>query len=303
MGQNLVLDLAKRGIISPPSYLPTNIHLLAITGSESYGVATDLSDKDIKGIFIPPKHILFPHLEGLVPYYDYPNEQQLKKKHMWEIHHVLYNNFNYDFRIDSIVKFFRLAKDCNPDMIDILFSPRECVIHTTKIGEMIRENRHLFLSKKGWNTFKGYSYSNLKRMTNKAYEGKRKEEYDSIGFSLKHSYHVLRLLNEIEQILTTHDLDIRANREQLKSVREGRWTQQEITEYFTSKERELERVKNESTLPETPDYKAIKSLMLNCIEEHYGSLSDVVSEVDRSKVALQKIEEILREHHFLFETP
>ena len=54
--------------------------------------------------------------------------------------------------------------------------------------------------------------------------------------------------------------------------------------YFEEKERSLEDVYAKSTLRYEPDNDALKTLLLNCLEEHYGDLSTVVQknvEVDR----------------------
>ncbi len=52
-----------------------------------------------------------------------------------------------------IVKYFRLLMDNNPNIIDSLFVPRNCVLYSTKVGEMVRENRHIFLHKGCWAKF------------------------------------------------------------------------------------------------------------------------------------------------------
>lgn len=81
---------------------------------------------------------------------------------------------------------------------------------------------------------------------------------------------MVRLLNEVEQILTEHDLDLERNREQLKAIRRGEWTQEDVENYFASKERDLETLYTESKLRYKPDEEKLKDLLLNCLEHHYG---------------------------------
>jgi hypothetical protein len=57
--------------------------------------------------------------------------------------------------------------DNNPNMIDSLFTPHDCVRHITKIGQMVRDSRKLFLHKGSWHKFRGYSYSNLAKLSTK----------------------------------------------------------------------------------------------------------------------------------------
>jgi hypothetical protein len=56
--------------------------------------------------------------------------------------------------------------DNNPNMIDSLFVPRRCILHTTQIGEHVREYRKEFLTKGSWYSFKGYSYSTIQKIKN-----------------------------------------------------------------------------------------------------------------------------------------
>jgi len=106
--------------------------------------------------------------------------------------------------------------------------------------------------------------------------GARKEMVEKYGYDVKFAYHVVRLIDEGEQILLEGDLDLQRNREQLKSIRKGEWKLEEIEEYFTRKESELEKLYVESSLRHSPDEKAIKQLLLDCLEEYYGSLDDCV---------------------------
>ena len=60
----------------------------------------------------------------------------------------------YDLTIYGIIKFFNLAMHNNPNIIDSLFTPVNCVLHSTRVGDIVRENRKLFLHKGAWSKFK-----------------------------------------------------------------------------------------------------------------------------------------------------
>jgi hypothetical protein len=171
------------------------------------------------------------------------------------------------------------------------------VQHITRVGSIIRENRKLFLHRGSWHIFKGYAYAQVKKMGSKQRVGKRKAEVEEYGFDRKFAYHVVRLLNECEQILTEGDLDLMRNREQLKAIRNGEWTQQQVEEYFTKKEAELETVYNNSKLPWGPKedglQEKIKQLLFRCLEEHYGSLDKCVVNVDAAVMALREVGAVL----------
>ncbi len=109
----------------------------------------------------------------------------------------------------------------------------------------------------------------------------------------KFAYHVVRLLYEVEQILTERDIDIRRNSPHLKAIRNGEVSEADIIRWASDKERALEKVYEESTLPYGPDELAIKTLLCQCLEEHYGSLQGAVVLEDSAAIALREIAEIV----------
>ncbi len=292
----LIQSLKDKGLITPPKWLPDNTHYLTEMGSVAYGAATDLSDIDLYGFCIPPKEIVFPHLAGEIPGFG----TQHKRFGQWQEHHIIDASANggkgreYDFAVYSIVKYFQLCMSGRPNAIDSLFTPHDCVRHVTKIGQLVRDNRKLFLHKGLWHGYRGYAFSQLNKMSGKSKKSKRYGMIEKHGYDLKFAYHTIRLICEIEQILTIGDIDLRRDAELLKSIRRGEWTEERIRNWFTTKERDLEPLYISSkTVPYKPNEKAIKSLLLNCLEDHYGSLSEIVVSHDRHIVALRDIRDIL----------
>lgn len=289
--------LVQRNLIrNYPGFLKNNIHYEVYMGSVAYGVSDDTSDLDVYGFAIPPKDYIFPHLRGEIEGFSTQGE----RFDQFQMHHILDRDARagrgreYDMTIYSIAKYFRLCMENNPNMIDSLFVPRRCIIHSTQVGEMVRENRHLFLHKGAWFKFKGYAYSQVHKMKTKNPEGKRIKIIEEYGYDVKFAYHTVRLLNEIEQILTEGDLDLERNREQLKAIRRGEWSQEQVEEYFTTKERELESFYTESRLPPKPDEEKLKELLFNCLEHHYGSLEAYIVSQDKAIEALKRIDEIIQ---------
>lgn len=338
-----VQKLKKRGLINPPRYVAGSTQYETIMGSEAYGVASNTSDRDIYGFCIPSRDIVFPHLAGYVPGFG----KQPEKFNQWQEAHIKDPSDlvegeprEYDFAIYNIVKYFQLCMENNPNLLDSLFTPQRCVLHATKIANMVRDRRKLFLHRGAWHKFRGYSFSQMKKIRNKDIRkyvelcrhfdldpltlttqemlsgpqpsdelrgtpitspndrwqllhdllaaaerrggwGKRLAEVVEFGFSLKFAYHVVRLLDEIEQILTTGDIDLTRDRERLKAIRRGEWTLEQIEDFFTSKEKALEEMYEKSGLPWGPDESAIKKLLLECLEEHWGSLEGAVVQPDR----------------------
>jgi predicted nucleotidyltransferase len=124
-------------------WLKTGTIFLTKHGSHAYGTSLPSSDVDIKGVAIAPAHYYLGAIDAF--------EQA-------ESHDP------FDLVIYDVRKFFKLAWDCNPNIIEILFTdPGDWLIDTT-IWQRIRRHRGLFLSRKAQHTFSGYAISQLNRI-------------------------------------------------------------------------------------------------------------------------------------------
>ncbi len=261
-------------------------------GSVAYGVSSDSSDIDVYGWSIPPKDDLFPHLRGEILGFGTPRPrfEQYQEHHVVDLQALSGHGRSYDLTIYGIVKFFQLAMDNNPNVIDSLFTPVNCILHSTRLGNLVRENRRLFLHKGAWPKFKGYAYSQLHKLARKSPQGKRAKLVEEHGYDVKFAYHVVRLLTEVEMILIEQDIDLQRNNDQLKAIRRGEWSGDQLRGWFAEKETQLERAYSGSTLRATPDEPKIRALLLSCLEDHYGSLDKCVAVPDRAVDALRNIQ-------------
>lgn len=295
---SVISRIVKEELLPPgsmPKWLASNMHYETQMGSVAYGVSNDNSDVDLYGFCIPPKELVFPHLSGEIPGFG----TQINRFQQYDPHHIddPAKGTQYDLAIYSIVKYFDLCMGCNPNMIDSLFTPRRCVRFSTPIGEMVRDNRRMFLHKGAWHKFKGYAYSQLHKI-GKANQSnpKRQADVEKYGYDTKFAYHVVRLLSEVEQIMIEHDLDITRNREQLKSIRRGEWTLEHLHTWFEEKEKQLEGVYASSDLRHSPDEVALRELLMNCLEQHYGSLSDAVVKEVGAQQMLDDLKALVRKY-------
>lgn len=109
-------------------------------GSILYGTNDENSDIDIRGVCIRPVSEILNPFQNFEQQ-EFPGEDKVI----------------YDLR-----KFFQLASDCNPNIVELLFSNYK--IKSSKQWELIKENRHLFLSQKVRFTFAGYAHQQLERI-------------------------------------------------------------------------------------------------------------------------------------------
>lgn len=251
-----------------PDWLFPNIQYLTVVGSEAYGMASKNSDLDLAGFCIEPKRYIFPNFYGDIVGFD--NVQQFNS---YQQHHIQdpEKSRSYDLSIYGLVKIFHLMYDGNPNAVEILFTERQNVIHASPIAEKIRSRRDLFLSKRFCFKSRMYGYSQLQKLERQA-EGKRQDIIDEYGWDTKYQSHVYRLILMAESVLINHKLDLQENAELLKYVREGNISPDESRKWFTEKEQRLAEIEKDSTLRQLPDREAIKSLLIECIETHYGNI-------------------------------
>ena len=292
----MVQSLAQKRLLhGQPRFLAGAVQYEVIMGSVAYGVSSDTSDMDIYGFCIPPRDEVFPHLRGEIPDFDppAPRFEQFQQHHILDRDALGGRGREYDLTIYAITKYFRLCLENNPNLIDSLFVPRNCVLYSTPLGELVRENRHRFLHKGCWPKFKGYAFAQMHKLRSKQPQGKRRKTVERFGYDVKFGYHVVRLLHEVEQLLTEQDLQLDRNREQLKAIRRGECSLAQLQDYVQRKETELETAYSQSKLPALPERTAIKALLLHCLEEHYGSLDGCINQTDSALQALRDIDQVL----------
>lgn len=294
-------ELLSKKLIHPPSWLADNCVYLTLMGSVAYGVSSDTSDCDVYGIAIPQKSVLFPHLAGEIIGFG----RNIQRFEQWQEHHIIDQDAlagkgrSYDFSVFGIVKFFQLCMDNNPNILDSIHTPINCVIHSTQVGNMIRENRRIFIHKGCFHKLLGYAHSQLHKMGTKTPVpgSNREKDVATHGFDTKYAYHLCRLSDECEQLLTTGDMDLQRSHEHMKAIRRGEVSEEEIRAWFTEREKTLEKVYAESKLPHSPDEGKIKTLLLQCLEHHYGSLDKLgFVRPDAAVTALRQIQEIIEKN-------
>lgn len=114
-------------------------------GSVAYGTNTPTSDVDEKGVAVP---------RGREYYYGPKTFEQ--KDSGWEDGH---DRCIYDLR-----KFISLAKDCNPNIVEVLYVDKADRIKVTNVGDALLGMRSMFLSQKAAKTFVGYAVAQLHRI-------------------------------------------------------------------------------------------------------------------------------------------
>jgi predicted nucleotidyltransferase len=123
-------------------FVEKDLIFMTLAGSHMYGMSTPQSDIDKRGVCIPPRNVVMGFFGGFEQQ-DYSNE---------------------DTVVYGLTKFMKLASDCNPNIIELLFAPEDAIIMQHPIWDKLLERREEFLSSKTYHTFTGYALSQLKRI-------------------------------------------------------------------------------------------------------------------------------------------
>lgn len=115
-----------------------NIIFECISGSRAYGLQTPTSDTDIKGVFILPKNQFY----GI----DYFGQ---------------INNETNDIVYYELKKFIELCAKNNPNILEMLNTPEDCILYKHPLFEDIK--KELFLSKLCKDTFANYAFTQIKK--------------------------------------------------------------------------------------------------------------------------------------------
>ena len=252
-------------------WLVDNLMLETIVGSHAYGCQNDKSDYDITAIVLPRHEHLYPQNYGFILGYD--NLPDFRRKEL-KGKKTMIGDKPFEAEWVSLVEFFvHAGLKGSPNLIECLFVRRELVTVGTKMGWYLRDNRRLFLSMKTFHAFKGYANGQMHRIRQRNPEtDERKAIIEKYGYDTKMAYHTLRLLDQLDQILTVGDIDLMRNKEECKLMRAGEWGDfDRFDKEFQKRMDSVEELSRRCSLPPQPQEGALKKLLMEILEEHYST--------------------------------
>lgn len=134
-------------------WLSKNTVYVTLHGSQAYGLNNELSDVDVKGICVPPQEVendLFARFEQAE---NHPSVEE-KLGHLRNP-----KNPKFESTIYSLRKFFLLAAQVNPNIIEVLWTDEADHFITSPLMEELLAYRHRFISSKAKFTFSGYAFA------------------------------------------------------------------------------------------------------------------------------------------------
>jgi predicted nucleotidyltransferase len=202
--------------------------LSVVVGSQAYGLQTERSDVDRRGVFVVPTP-LFWRLDKPPTHADGPLPEQFS----WEVE-----------------RFCVLALEANPTVLECLWSP--IVEHVTPVGERLVGLRNAFLSRRAHQSFAGYAQAQFRRL-------------DPDRPNWKQAMHMIRLLLSGLHLVDHGEplVSMTAHRENLLAVRRGEVGWAEVGEWRAELTARLDAALPGSRLPEHPDRQAVEDYLMS----------------------------------------
>lgn len=203
-----------------------------VMGSRAFGLATENSDTDRRGVFAAPTP-LFWRFDKPPTHVSGPRDEEFS----WEVE-----------------RFCTLALRANPNVLECLHSP--LVEHVDATGRELLDLRGAFLSRRTDASFRGYAAQQFRRL-----------ESDICNHGeprWKHAMHLLRLLMSCRDLLRTGTLtvDVGDQRDSLLAVRRGELSWEEIRGRVRALHEEVDAAAARTPLPGEPDLARVEDFLV-----------------------------------------
>lgn len=204
-----------------------------IVGSRAFGLDTESSDVDRRGIYLPSADLhrsLFGVPEQL--------ENEETQETYWELG-----------------KFIRLALKANPGILECLYTP--LIEDATDLARELLGMRCLFLSRLVYQTYNGYVLSQFRKL---------EPDLRTRGtIKWKHAMHLIRLLLSGITIMREHTVPVRveAHRDRLLAIRRGEVPWEDVDAW------RLEQLYSPLVLFTSAAHEELCDLATGCITRHH----------------------------------
>ena len=203
-----------------------------VIGSRAYGLASEGSDTDRRGIYLPPAELHW-SLHGVPEQLESDATQEV----YWELQ-----------------KFIILALKANPNVLECLYTP--LVETVTPLAQELLAAREMFLSRLVYQTYNGYVMSQFKKM--------QADIRNHGQVKWKHVMHLIRLLLSGITVLREGlvSVSVGEHREKLLAIRAGQISWDETERWRLALHQEFDAAFAQTRLPERPDYERANVYLL-----------------------------------------
>ncbi len=203
-----------------------------VVGSRAFGLDTEHSDTDRRGIYLPPADCHW-------SLYGVPEqlENDVTQEAYWELQ-----------------KFLVMALKANPNVLECLYSP--LIEFQTPLAAELLAMKECFLSQLVYQTFNGYVMSQFKKLSG--------DLRNRGQIKWKHVMHLLRLLWSGITVLESGYVPVRVeeHRDTLLAIKRGEWSWDEVERWRAALHQQFNAAVGITQLPERPDYERANAFLL-----------------------------------------
>ena len=226
--------------------------LKGLVGSHAYGYATPESDKDWMTVYVG----------GIDSYFG------LKRA---DTSHSVSEDVDvtdYEFK-----KFVSLCCNFNPNVIPLLFLKKESYDSiTNEFGLRLVQAKNLFLTKRCYNSLRGYATSQEKKarqgLTEKLGQ-KRKVLVDKYGYDVKAAAHTVRLLRLTKHIFLYNEVNLEEAAEECMKYLSGFFSKEEFQNRFDELILQVDDSFSSCILPEDVDATTVNAFCVNFLKDWF----------------------------------
>jgi predicted nucleotidyltransferase len=240
---------------------PERLINLFVGGSELHGAKVHgTDDLDIYGVYVEPPELVL----GLnsMPHFVWSTAGNERRNGPKDVDITLY----------SLKKWAGLACKGNPTALHFLFTKSAV---RSKTWTNILTRRDVFLSRSCVPQFLGFADAQLKRMTGQLGRGKkgqRPELEEKYGYDVKAGMHVLRLLQECRELVSTGRITLpRPERDLLTRVRTGKYSMEKVLAMAQEQFIECQEAAKVSILPDRIDQAAVSRVLAESYRVDWGA--------------------------------
>jgi len=227
----------------------------------------------VHNLYIEPNNPMSTDDIDTIKVYAYPKQYYFtlegynKSREVYERKEGEFDEVAYEIR-----KMFYMLSNLNPNVLNTLYLRPEDYIQKSEAWDHVLKNKDIFRSKEVYVTYAGYARSQFTRMMQNSKLGymgeKRFEIVKEHGYDTKNASHLIRLLRSGIEFLKTGELTVYriSDRDELISIKQGKWTLEQVQTEADRLLKEFDTANNESKLPETVNKYNVNKLLYEVME-------------------------------------
>lgn len=228
-------------------------------GSQAYGLSTDTSDLDEKGVCIEDFET-FCSLQGEFEQLEYRTASERTGKH-----DAKSEPEDLDLTIYSLRKFLRLATYGNPNIVELLFIG-DVISRTASFGIQLQLLYPYIVSRQAGRRYLGYMEAQKQRLLGERGQMRvtRTDLIEAWGYDTKYAGHVIRLGMHGVELLETGMLKLPIEepmRSQLLAIKAGKWSFNEVLQACGDLETKVKDLVKDGPIRDQPDYEVVEKWM------------------------------------------